>query len=167
MFDEMKQVIAFLFERAGKTSMTKAEFYLDLSMHLRWCPVDHAKKFLENSITLGLLKEDGEMISPTFPMKDVVLPINFKPSSDFFRKKVPSQVEEKKEGIEGLIPRLVETLGVTRDAVIAEIETIEREKNVFKEVAVLMYAHEHGLDVSKHLEEAFHIIIKSEAAKAV
>ncbi|HID25997.1 MAG TPA: DUF2240 family protein [Thermoplasmata archaeon] len=167
MFDEMKQVITFLFKRAGKTSMTKTEFYLDLSMHLRWCPVDLAKRFLENSITLGLLKEDEGMVSPTFPMKDVFFPINFKPSPDLFRKKIPSQVEEKKEGIRELIPRLVETLGVTCDAVTAEIEKIEREKNVFNEVAVLMCAHEHGLEVSKYFDEVFNVIIKSEASKAV
>ena len=163
MINEMRRVIAFVFRRAGVEEMKKSEFYLDLSMHLRWCTVDEAKGFLSNAVNMGLLEEKDGYVKPVFSLDDVEIPLDFKPSSDVFVFK-KDEVEQVKvveqRNIDFLLSQLLET--GDSEQVFSEIERIMEEKQVIREVAVLFFAHKKGFDVSEYVEDVFKLV-KSEA----
>ena len=157
MINEMRRVIAFVFRRAGVEEMKKSEFYLDLSMHLRWCTVDEAKGFLSNAVNMGLLEEKNGYVKPVFSLDDVEIPLDFKPSSDVF---VFKKDEVEQRDIDFLLSQLLET--GDSEQVFSEIERIMEEKQVIREVAVLFFAHKKGFDVSEYVEDVFKLV-KSEA----
>ena len=155
----MRRVIAFVFRRAGVEEMKKSEFYLDLSMHLRWCTVDEAKGFLSNAVNRGLLEEKNGYVKPVFSLDDVEIPLDFKPSSDVF---VFKKDEVEQRDIDFLLSQLLET--GDSEQVFSEIERIMEEKQVIREVAVLFFAHKKGFDVSEYVEDVFRLV-RSEALK--
>jgi len=159
LINEMRRVIAFVFRRAGVEEMKKSEFYLDLSMHLRWCTVDEAKGFLSNAVNMGLLEEKNGYVKPVFSLDDVEIPLDFKPSSDVF---VFKKDEVEQRDIDFLLSQLLET--GDSEQVFSEIERIMEEKQVIREVAVLFFAHKKGFDVSEYVEDVFRLV-RSEALK--
>ena len=50
MNKEHKIIISFVFNRSGKREMSFSEFYLTLSLDLKWFTPDNAKSFTLNSI---------------------------------------------------------------------------------------------------------------------
>lgn len=163
LINEMRRVIAFVFRRAGVEEMKKSEFYLDLSMRLRWCNVEDAKRFLGNAVDMGLFEEKGEYVKPSFSVEDVEIPLDFKPSSDVFTFKGEEVKRERveKKGVEALVSTLVESTDF--ETVSFEIKKLVEEKQVVDEVATLLFAHKKGLDVSSYVDEAFNAV-KSEAS---
>jgi len=159
LINEMRRVIAFVFRRAGVEEMKKSEFYLALSMHLRWCTVDEAKGFLSNAVNRGLLEEKNGYVKPVFSLDDVEIPLDFKPSSDVF---VFKKDEVEQRDIDFLLSQLLET--GDSEQVFSEIERIMEEKQVIREVAVLFFAHKKGFDVSEYVEDVFRLV-RSEALK--
>ena len=153
MIEEMKVVIAFIFEKLGKREVSPSEFYLCLSMDMRWCSVAQAKQFMSRALEYGLLKKKNSNIEPAFSIDDVSIPFGFKPSVELFG--------DSRED-ENLLSKVSKLSDVPEEKLLGEIESIEKEKNVLRDVAILLYAHKRGIDISKYINDVF-ISIKSEA----
>ena len=57
MDSEWKIIIAFLFKRSGKEKLSLSEFYLSLSMDLKWFSPQQAKAFVNHAVEQKLLTE--------------------------------------------------------------------------------------------------------------
>ena len=75
--EKAKNLIAFLFQRSGKTRLDEKELYMSLSYELRWFTPEKAKIFLHKSVENGLLKSEGEEYCPTFDYQNVQIPLGF------------------------------------------------------------------------------------------
>ncbi|PNX48742.1 MAG: hypothetical protein BV459_01725, partial [Thermoplasmata archaeon M11B2D] len=75
MNSEAEIVIAFLFNRSGKTTLTEAELYLSLSMELGWLSTKEAQEFVKYALTQGLLVRKNEEMAPSFPIEKTTIPL--------------------------------------------------------------------------------------------
>ena len=66
MNSEAKTIIAFLFKRSGKKEMIQSEFYLTLSMDLKWFTPKKAKDFTNWSLKNNILLKSEGVLKPNF-----------------------------------------------------------------------------------------------------
>ena len=149
MRDEAKIVIAFVFERLGKLSVPPSDFYFSLSMDLRWCSVDKAKKFIEYALKEGLLENRNGKLTAIFPFKDIEIPFGFTPSIFEKLEDIGAEEDLKKR----LARWISEKRSLDEQMVSKEIKSIAEGKIVFDEVAALIFANKLGIDTSEYLEE--------------
>lgn len=145
MIEEAKKVIAFVFEKLGKRGVSPSDFYLTLSMDLRWCSVEKAKKFLRFAMDKKLLSSIEGKLYPNFPLDDIEIPFGFHP-------KIFDEVEEELK--DRIVHWISESTGEGIDEIWRKVEKISTDKLLHIEVAALVYANELGLDVRKYIDDA-------------
>jgi len=143
MDSEAKIIIAFLFNRSGKTELKESELYLPLSMELGWLSTKESQEFVKYAIKQGLLVRKEEMVLPSFPLETIAIPVGFTPSKRLF--------SEEKEDSQGSIQDRIVTYictqtGQSRTRILGEISQEEKEKRLLPEVAALYIARRYGVD---------------------
>jgi len=146
MIEDAKRVIAFVFERLGKRGISAEDFYLTISMDLRWCSVDKAKRFLRYALDKKLLTSIEGKLFPNFPLDDIEIPFGFRP-------KVFDEIEVEEDVKDRLVHWIAESTGKSLEEIWREIEKISADKLLNLEVASLLYANQLGLDVSGFVDE--------------
>jgi hypothetical protein len=144
---EAKIILAFLFNRSGKTELTEAELYLPLSMELSWFSTKEAQQFVKYVIKKELVvKKDGGL-SPNFPLETIKIPVGFIPSKKNF-----SDTTEEKKGkdiIEEIILQISQQTQLDKTHILEEMKKEGKEKNLLAEVTALYVGKKHGVDVSE------------------
>ena len=153
MNDEIvKQIIAFVIKRNGKKEISESDIYLTLSLQLQWCPPTLAKQFIQRAIQDGFLMKNNELLSATFPMNDINIPIGFKPEISFFESYKPQQ-----SSLDSLVKQdfysYIISNSSSKDDLEKQIESIMAEKNVSKSVALLLYAKKNDISYNEYLNE--------------
>ena len=146
MIEDAKRVIAFVFERLGKRGVSPSDFYLTLSMDLRWCSVEKAKRFLRYAMDKKLISNIEGKLFPNFPLEDIEIPFGFRP-------KIFDEIEVEEELKDRIVHWISESTGKGIDEVWREVESISAEKSLNLEVSALFYANKLGLDVSSYADE--------------
>lgn len=153
MPSEAEMIITFLFKRSGKEKLKLSEFYLTLSMELKWFPPKESKAFLDNAIKEGFLIKKGDNITPAFDYKKIVVPTGFQPSREI-RVVKKEKKEETKLGLEleeEIINRIVEKTELDEIEVVKKIKTIEKERKICYAVAVLIVGKEYDIKLDDFL----------------
>ena len=155
MASDAEIIIAFLYNRSGKEGLSFSDLYLTLSMDLNWfTPVD-AKAFVNMSIKEELLIEKGDLIKPNFDIKKIFVPVGFIPSKNIFEKKEVEVIEDK-YFFKQIIRQIVDKTKIDEKQLIGKIEDIENERNLTKEVAVIILGKEYNIlfeEFYKQIEE--------------
>ena len=146
IIEDAKRTIAFVFERLGKRGASPSDFYLTLSMDLRWCSVEKAKRFLRYAMDKKLISNIEGKLYPNFPLDDIEIPFGFRP-------KIFDEIEVEEELKERIVHWISESTGKSVDEIWREVENISAEKSLHIEAAALFYANELGLDVGKYIDE--------------
>ena len=148
MPSEAEMIIAFLFKRSGKEKLKPSEFYLTLSMELKWFTPKGSKAFLNNAINENLLIKKDDNILPAFDYGKIVVPIGFRPSMKIGEQKK----EDVKLGLdEKIVNRVVEKTNLEEMDVVKKIESIEKEREVSRIIAALLV----GIEYDVILEDLF------------
>lgn len=145
MDSETKIIAAFLFKRSGKEELSLPEFYLSLSMDLKWFSPKQANTFINHTIKQKLLTKKGDLIKPNFDYKKVVVPIGFHPSKQLFEEKEEDVKKERLDVVKTIIGRIVEKTDLDKLSVVEKIEAGEKEKNICSEVAALLVGKEYAV----------------------
>lgn len=146
MESEAKIIIAFLFNRSGKTALKDTELYLPLSMELGWFSTKEAQEFVKYSLKKELLiKKDG-LLHPIFPVEKTSIPVGFTPTKKLFSEK---KNEQKKENIlEEIVAQITSQTNRSHEDILKEITSEEKEKNILPEVAVLYLTRKYNVDMT-------------------
>ncbi len=146
--------VSMPFLRKGKETLKDSEFVLALSIDLNWFAPEQAKSVLSQAESSGILKRQGEMISPAFDLSKVEMPSGFKPESEVF---------EKKTIFDRIIERITLNTGMEKRKVIALINKKQEElaKMVLIEVSAILVALENGVLVDDLIEEEYEGLMKS------
>lgn len=150
MNNEEKIVLAFIYKRTGKETLSFSEMYLTISMNLSWCSPKEAKNFIKNCIEKKLLVENKDVLKPNFKLEAVEIPVGFKPTANFFEKKIDEKQSESKNK---LIAEIVKNTDKSVEKVNEEIKTLSDEKNLFFEVAALLYAKEFNIEIKEYVKD--------------
>jgi hypothetical protein len=162
MDSEAKIIIAFLFNRSGKTELKDSELYLPLSMELGWLSAKESQEFIKYAIKQELLiKKDG-LLQPNFPFEKVIIPLGFTPSKKFFAEKK----DELKEYdiIDGIVIKISTLTNHNQEEILEEIKQEEKEKNLFSEVAALYVARKYSVDITDWYDSVEKIFNKEKMA---
>jgi len=159
---EAEIIITFLFKRSGKEELSLSEFYLSLSMDLKWFSPKQAKAFVSHAVEQKLLIKKGDLVKPNFGYKKVVVPIGFHPSKQLFEEKEEGIKEEKEDVVKTIIDRIVKKTGLDAQSIAEKIKDIEKEKNITSEVAALLVGKEYDVILDDCFEEIENKIFRKE-----
>ena len=151
--DEEQIIIAFVFRRNGKNEISYSKFYLTLSIELKWFTPEKAKEFVEFSIKHNLLEKKEDVLSPTFNISNINIPLGFSPSKDIREKEIITKKEEYTEEIfEIILKKIIEKTGKNENEIRMEIKEITLEKNITSEIASLFLCKELSIEINGFLK---------------
>ncbi|MEF8878804.1 MAG: DUF2240 family protein [Candidatus Thermoplasmatota archaeon] len=161
MATEEKNIIAFLFKRSGKEKLEVSEFYLPMSMELKWCKPQQAKKFVQNSLEKNLLEKEKGLLKPGFDIEKVDIPVGFQPSDGFFETSNRENKEESENSfLDSVINKISEKSDEKTEVLRSEIKAYANKKNIFPEVAALIKAKEYKVSIKEFEESLEKLIFK-------
>ncbi len=149
---DLTYTVSMPFLRKGKDALKDSEFVLALSIDLKWFNPEQAKNVLKDAEKSGLLKREGELVSPAFDISGVEIPSGFRPEPGIF---------EKKTIFDRIIDRIILKTGIEKRRVIALINKKQEElgKQVLIEVSAILVALEHGIMVDDLIDEEYGVLI--------
>jgi hypothetical protein len=164
MNSEAKIIIAFLFNRSGKTELKDSELYLPLSMELGWLSAKESQEFINYAIKQELLiKKDG-LLQPNFPLEKITIPLGFIPSKKLFSEKIDECKEENM--IDEIVRQIITLTNHSQREILEEIKQEEKEKHLFLEVAALYVARKYGVDITDWYDPVEKMLIKENREKS-
>lgn len=157
MNNDYKIIIAFVYTRAGKKEMSFSEFYLSLSMDLKWFTINNAKTFTQKAVESNLLKVEKEALKPNFDVDEIRIPTGYYPSKNVLSqkesKKETVQIQPEADTLEAIIKKIVEKSNLDKKTILNQIKEIEKEKNLTAETAALLLGKEYNLEFKGILEK--------------
>jgi len=152
---ESKVIISFVFKRSGKEKLKKPDFYLTLSMDLKWFKPQDAKGFLKYSVDNGLLISENDLISPSFDINSIEIPTGFKPSNKFnmLHEQEKSDNAKYPDIFESIIDKILIDSDLDKDKVLLEINEVSKKKMVSKHIAALLLCRSYDIDCSTFYED--------------
>jgi hypothetical protein len=149
--DDLKKLVAFVFQRKGADTMEEKEFYMMLSFELGWLTPKEGLKIVEQAFDRQLLKKQGELICPTFDFKNEEIPLGFK----YDNKKLGEMTMDL---LSRIVEQITQTDATDEKTVREDIQTAAKQLHVFPEVAAILIAKKKDIDVDEFIEEAKTII---------
>lgn len=159
MNSEAKIIIAFLFKRSGKKEMDQSEFYLTLSMDLKWFTPKKAKDFTTWSLKNNILSKSEGVLKPNFNINNINIPIGFRPSRDIFFERIEEKINDNSKIIDQIIKRISEDSGKNSNYILEKIKDVEKELNINFEVAALFIGREYDIVLDGFFEGVKHKIL--------
>ena len=89
MTSDLARAIAFAYRRKGVDAMPGSDLRMLLAYDLRWFAPEDAKRCVQRAIEAGLLREDGASLAPTFDVRAIDIPLNFRPSAEILDAPLP------------------------------------------------------------------------------
>jgi len=154
MPSETEIIIAFLFNRSGKTNISFSDLYLTLSMELNWFTPDDAKIFINKALKDNLLEKKGENIEPAFDIDKIVVPVGFMPSGQILKEKIVVEAKKELDVLDKIIDLIEEKTNLNNKQITEKISSIVEEKNITKEVAALLVGKEYSLTFPDFYKDA-------------
>lgn len=149
---DLTYTVSMPFKRKGAEKLKEREFVFALSMDLNWFNPDDAKLILSNAEKEGLLKREGDLISPGFDISTINIPSGFRPDPGVF---------EKQSLFERTIERVILKTGMEKRKVISLIN--KNQETLYKmveiEVSAILVALEQEVNVDDLIEEEYSALI--------
>ncbi len=158
MEPELQIILAFLFKRSGKNLLKPSDLYLPLSLELGWYTSQQAQQVIANAQIHNLLRKEGELLTPTFDINSIKIPIGFRPLY------IPDQKEQKhvqqttQNVQEHMITYLAEHTQKTKEDIQTIIEEIANKKTIHPEIACLYHGIEKNIDMSTFFSPIDHTL---------
>ncbi|HQQ25782.1 MAG TPA: DUF2240 family protein [Methanomassiliicoccales archaeon] len=172
---ELQKTVTVVFNRKGKKLLSEREFINALFFELKWAEptgagrieAKEAQRILEAALRKGLLELSEGYVKPTFDLKTVEVPLNYKPTRDLLNElgegassasASPSatQSDKKVEPLpvfSVLIDDIAAKSGWNKRDVVSRINKVVERLSVDAEVAALLIGKDVGVDVGKYLLE--------------
>lgn len=147
---DLKYTVSIPFKRKGKDALKESEFVLALSIDLNWFSPDQARNVVREAEKAGLIKREGDIISPTFDLSPVETTLNFKP-----------EVSEEQPLFDRIIERITAETGMDKRKIVALVnkKRDELSKLVEIEVSAILVALEHGVALDNLIDEEYKVLI--------
>ncbi len=158
MDSEAKIIIAFLFNRSGKTKLKESELYLPISMDLGWLSTKESQEFVKTALKQGLLVKKEGLVQPNFPVESIIIPVGFTPSKRLFTEEAPQRLTENIRDV--IISEIGKKTHRSNRELLEEITKEANEKNLLPEVAALYIARKYNIDIAAWIDPIETILLK-------
>lgn len=153
MTSEAEIILAFIFKRSGKEALKESDIYLPLSLELGWFSTKEAQEFVNHAFKQKLLIKKEGLLTPSFDIEQVNVPVGFSPSKMIFEKKEIKPKEKKDDVFDTIVHLLIDKTKQDKKMVLESIQKIEKEKKVTPEVAALAIASENDIDLKDYFKQ--------------
>lgn len=180
---ELQKTVTVVFNRKGKKLLSEREFINALFFELKWADpsgagrieAKEAQRILEAAMRQGLLELSDGYVKPTFDLKSVEVPLNYKPTKDLLKEMgeggsapaeaIPASPKGEKKAepmpvFSVLIDDIAAKSGWNKRDVVSRINKVVERLSVDAEVAALLIGKDVGVDVRKYLLEVKEEILK-------
>jgi len=158
METEAKIILAFLFNRSGKTTLAESEMYLPLSMELGWFSTKEAQDFIKYALRHKLLVKNDKLLSPNFQVDTISIPVGFTPTKKMLNEKTEAQKEANV--IDSIVSQISQHSKKDPQELHEEIHHEASEKNIVPEVAALYIARKYNIDITEWIDTVEKIVFK-------
>jgi hypothetical protein len=145
MTDDIKTLMAFVFQRSGIGRMKEKDVYMMLSFELGWMTPGEALNIIEVACEHGLLIRDSGTLSPQFEVGDVDVPLDFQFSKDSL------QTTDEQSLLTQIIEDIVAATKEGEQKIAQEVRQTADRQHILPEVALLV-ARRHDVPVEPYLE---------------
>ncbi len=147
---DLKYAVSVPFKRKGKDALKESEFVLALSIDLNWFSPDQARNVVREAEKAGLIKREGDIISPTFDLSPIEQTPVFKP-----------EVSVEQPLFDRIIERIKTETGMDKRKIVALVnkKRDELSKLVEIEVSAILVALEHGVALDNLIDEEYKALI--------
>lgn len=135
----LRVAVATPFSQNGTRTLRENEFVVALSLDRDWFSPDQSKRLIDVATEEGLLERDGNELQVTIDPAAVEIPDEFVPDEGLLRER---------SAFERVLDRLVAD-GVEKHEAVGAINALQQELAITIEVAAVVYAHRHGIDVAE------------------
>lgn len=169
---DLLRTLAAVYRRRGLTEIAAADLKHALSLDLRWFAPADAKRLTQHAVDVGLLEADGDVLRATFDVAAVDVPVTFRPTLAVLDEAAPAAPPVRKapaaaataaapatpahaaaaRPAEQALREAAHLAGEDLDVLTREAAQ-EREKRgrlLTADVAALVVARRHGVDVRAH-----------------
>lgn len=146
--------IAAPFKYMRKEQLRTSEFVFFLAIDRKWMNKDQAHLLLSRAEREGLIRQDGGVLTPTFDLGGVNIPLGFKPTSDIFDQKDP---------VSDLMERIATAQERDVSAVASEMNIIIDERfdgHIRPEAAIVLLAKRYSVPFEDVLEDLKKSVVK-------
>jgi hypothetical protein len=148
---EIEKIISFIFLRSGKKKLNKTEFYLNLSMDLKWFSPNEAKNLIDLAIKKKSLKVTDNILEPNFEINNIEIPFGYLPN----KKKLSdgNSIPEKQYlDITDMIFIKNNYNKIKQEEISKKILSICKEKNLYQNVGSLLIFHNLNVNISEYIK---------------
>lgn len=157
MTSQAELVIAFVFNRSGKTELSFSDMYLTLSMELNWFTPEDAKDFLEKAIEEKILTKKNNQIRPSFDISKIEIPVGYAPKGKLFEKK-KGEKQKDVSLLDQMVNKIADETKKDKKEIFDEVKIIEKEKNIKPEIASIIVGKKYNTKLNyffKKIEEKY------------
>lgn len=151
--NELKTLVAFVFQRSGKETMKEKDFYMMLSFELGWLTPGEGLKVIEKAIEEHLMERENGEVRPTFDYTREEIPLGFT-----FTREMLGEMEG--DLFTRICSKIVRKGAMGEKKVEKEIQKVSERLHVYPEIAALVVARKHGIDTGEFMDEAKKFIEK-------
>ncbi|KAA0001157.1 MAG: hypothetical protein DRN21_02630 [Thermoplasmata archaeon] len=152
--NELKTLVAFVFQRSGKEKMKEKDFYMLLSFELGWLTPGEGLKVIEKAIEENLMERENGELRPTFDHKSEEIPLGFT-----FNREMLGEMEG--DLFTRICAKIVNDGGTGEKKVRGEIQRMAERLHVYPEVAALVVARKNNIDIGEFMDEAKRFVEES------
>jgi hypothetical protein len=163
MQDEATIIIAFVYNRSGKTQLSASDIQHILSLELGWYTAADAKTFVNLAQTNKLLKKKDNILTPTFDSTTIQIPTGFKPTPHSLIKSTRLQLHKNTTPLlEKMIAQIAEKTRQDIRTLTKDIAIIQQEKQILPPIAALLIAQNHSVDLTTLYPDVEHYLFTIE-----
>lgn len=145
---EIKQSLKMLFDHFGSSKISEKDFIMGTSMDLRWFSPKDAQKFYESALDRGLISVDSEGVSLQFDNSSVNVPLDFIPSDRVLQPSKPDGASAEASLLMILVDEVIKKSELSKKDVISRINRKKEKLGIDIEVAAMLVASAHGIDIT-------------------
>ena len=140
--------------------MKNSELYLTLSLELGWFSPQEAQQVIKDALHQKLLKQKDELVSPTFDINKITIPVGFYPSKKDIILERKEEKTKTSSFMESITKRITDHTQQTPSELSQKIQQIATTKRILPEIAALYLAYTHKIPVEDILERAYRALFK-------
>ncbi len=146
--DDLRTALAMIFKRKGKDHLTAKEITMSASMDHHWFDPESAKRFVELSEELHLIRMDGEEYTPNFNYRTIEPTLDFRPGKEMLERDYPKESVFPK-----LLNEVTSKYQITRQEFMKRVNKKKEKTGADIEIAALLVLSEMRVDFTPYLED--------------
>jgi hypothetical protein len=146
----LKNALALVYRKKGKDTLNQKDLELIITMDFQWFTPKEAQLLVDQGLKSKLILKQKKGLKINFDWQNRDIPMGFKPSDAILKE------AEHRSCFTAIVDSIENQVDIDRKQIVAEINEKQEILNVAIEVAALLIAAHHGVNISDFYEPVEH-----------